>query len=296
MLSIIIPTLNEEKYLPRLLESIKKQSFRDYEIIVADAGSQDRTVEIAKSYGCKVVSGGLPAKGRNQGAAATSGDLFLFLDGEVLLPDNFLDLILAEFKARNLDLAGCCHEPIGTSWVPRFVPTNFLYNLLYNWPIKFLEDVFPFASSLILVKRGIHEKLGGFDEDVRIGEDHNYVRRGMKIGKFGILRSAKLPLFLRRDEKKGIIRTNLIYLFCLIYNVLSLGADLRTDIIRYDFGGYDSIDPPPKTNFIFQALWYLVLYFLVVVGLFIWFITFLIFTPKIVTRYLKSHFKHEPLN
>ena len=85
MLSIIIPTLNEEKYLPVLLESIKKQKFEgDYELIVADAGSQDKTVEIARNFGGKIVPGGLPAKGRNQGAAEARGDLFLFLKKTLL--------------------------------------------------------------------------------------------------------------------------------------------------------------------------------------------------------------------
>ena len=52
--SIIIPTFNEEEYLPILLESIKKQKFDDYEIIIADANSEDRTREIAKEYGLDV--------------------------------------------------------------------------------------------------------------------------------------------------------------------------------------------------------------------------------------------------
>ena len=54
MISIIIPTLNEEKYLPLLLSSIKKQNFNDYEIIIADAGSDDKTLEIVKNYNCKI--------------------------------------------------------------------------------------------------------------------------------------------------------------------------------------------------------------------------------------------------
>lgn len=89
-MSIIIPTLNEEKFLPRLLDSIKKQDSKDYEIIVADAGSKDATVEIAKKYRCKIVQGGLPAKGRNEGAKIAQGDLLLFLDADVQLPSDFL--------------------------------------------------------------------------------------------------------------------------------------------------------------------------------------------------------------
>ncbi|MEN6592532.1 MAG: glycosyltransferase family A protein, partial [Methanobacterium sp.] len=57
-ISIIIPTYNEEEYLPYLLESIKRQDFTDYEVIVADAHSTDKTREIAKSFGAKIVDGG----------------------------------------------------------------------------------------------------------------------------------------------------------------------------------------------------------------------------------------------
>lgn len=79
MLSIIIPTLNEEKYLPLLLEAIRKQDFDgDLETIIADAGSEDQTLEIAKTFGCRVAPGGLPAKGRNEGAKIAQGDTFLF--------------------------------------------------------------------------------------------------------------------------------------------------------------------------------------------------------------------------
>ena len=68
MISIIIPTLNEEAYLPKLLRSIHGQHFKDMEVIVADAGSKDKTVQIAKAHGCKITPGGLPGKGRNEGA------------------------------------------------------------------------------------------------------------------------------------------------------------------------------------------------------------------------------------
>ena len=91
MLSIIIPTLNEEKYLPKLLESIKKQSFKDYEIIVADANSKDKTRKIARDYGCKITSGGiLPAVARNNGAKKAAGEILLFIDADCIIENNFL--------------------------------------------------------------------------------------------------------------------------------------------------------------------------------------------------------------
>ena len=90
MISIIIPAYNEEKYLPKLLECIKKQTYKGYEIIVADAGSKDRTGQIAKKYGCKVVKGGMPAVGRNNGAKVAKGNILLFLDADVQINRDFI--------------------------------------------------------------------------------------------------------------------------------------------------------------------------------------------------------------
>ena len=82
-LSIIIPCKNEEEQLPKLLASIKRQTFTDYEIIVADAHSKDRTREIAESFGARVVEGGMPGPGRNKGALQAQGTHLLFLDADV---------------------------------------------------------------------------------------------------------------------------------------------------------------------------------------------------------------------
>lgn len=76
--SIIIPTYNEEDYIENLLKSIKRQDYNDdIEVIVADAFSSDKTVEIAKQYDCIVVDGGLPAVGRNRGAEVATGEFLI---------------------------------------------------------------------------------------------------------------------------------------------------------------------------------------------------------------------------
>ena len=104
MLSIVIPTLNEEKYLPRLLDSIKNQDFYDYEIIVSDAESSDKTIEIAKKYGAKTLvytTTKHPSAQRNEGAKIAKGELLLFLDADVVLTPGFLTSALKEFKDRH---------------------------------------------------------------------------------------------------------------------------------------------------------------------------------------------------
>ncbi|MFC4598700.1 glycosyltransferase [Cohnella hongkongensis] len=105
--SVIIPARNEERNLPYLLESLKAQTSQPYETIVVDDGSQDRTREIAESYGVTVVAGSaLPEgwTGKNwavwTGYLRASGDVFLFLDADVrLAPDALASLLSARERS-----------------------------------------------------------------------------------------------------------------------------------------------------------------------------------------------------
>lgn len=225
MVSIIIPTLNEENYLPFLLESIKKQDFTDYEIIVADGGSVDKTREIAKNYGAKIVSGGSPAKGRNEGAKIARGNLLFFIDADSILPPNFFSLLIKEFEKKKLDLATFPVYPQGN------IIDKIFYGI-YNFWADLTQGFLHHTTQTILVKREIHQKIGGFDEKVTIGEDFVYARSGAKFGKFGFLKN--LPPILtssRRFEREGRLKTYLIYLLVGLY-MLFFGK-FKSDIFKY---------------------------------------------------------------
>ena len=83
MLSIVIITKNEEKYLPVILNSFRKQSFHDYEIIISDNHSSDATLEIAKQSNCIITSGTNPSNCRNNGAGKAKGEILLFIDADM---------------------------------------------------------------------------------------------------------------------------------------------------------------------------------------------------------------------
>ncbi len=224
-LSIIIPTLNEEKYLPKLLKSIKKQNFSDYEIIIADAGSKDKTIEVAKTEGVKLVKGGLPSCGRNRGAKFAKAGLLLFLDADVFLPEFFLQKSLREFKERKLAIASFQLVPIESRFARIF------FNIFYNFPIRLLERFLPHAAMGILIKKELFFKLGGFDESIKLAEDHDLARRAKKIARFGIIKRVKLFVSIRRFRKDGWIRTALKYFFCELHMIFI--GPVRTDIFRY---------------------------------------------------------------
>jgi glycosyltransferase involved in cell wall biosynthesis len=202
MPSIIIPTLNEEKFLAALLHSIKKQKIKGYEIIIADNNSKDKTKLIAKKFHCGIVNGGYPGKARNNGARVAKYDL-LFLDADVVLPDNFLKRFLEKIKKENLDFASCRIEPISNNLNHRF------YYMLKNYG-NFLANfiMMPHASGQCLfMKKELFEKIKGYDESLFLGEEHDLVRRAKKYGKGKLFMDIFVLNHPRRLEKEGTYRT-----------------------------------------------------------------------------------------
>lgn len=234
LLSIIIPTLDEETNLPRLLETIAKQTFRDFEVIVANSPrSVDKTEEIALAAGCRVVEGGAVSAGRNNGAAAALGSFFLFLDADVVLPNNFfLEDTANEFVARDLDLATCRIRALENGLYDR------MFYGVYNAYTVVLEKILPHIPGFcFFIKRSVYEAVGGFDEEIRLAEDHDLARRGAKIGTFGFLNTQIIPVSSRRFDRDGRFATAVKYILCELH-MLTIGP-VKSNIFKYNWGHGD---------------------------------------------------------
>lgn len=230
MISIIIPALNEEKHLAALLRSIKAQNLKDCEIIVADAGSKDKTKEIAEKYNCKVVPGGLPAKGRNEGAKIAKGDLLLFLDADVVLPSGFLKGAIKEFNAKKIEIATFPILFTGSK-IDRFI-SDF-----YNSWVKITQGFLPHAlGAALLVTKRLHDRINGFDEKILLAEDHHYARRANKLAKYGLLKTMPVSISNRRFKSDGRMKTCMKYFLAEFYMV-SFGP-IKSDFFNYKFDHY----------------------------------------------------------
>ncbi|MBI4435432.1 glycosyltransferase [Candidatus Uhrbacteria bacterium] len=230
MLTIVIPTKNEEGYLPALLDSIKRQTIQPSEVIVADAQSTDRTREIARSYGAKVIEGGLISFGRNAGAKEAKTDFILFLDADVELRDpEFLEKAVGEMLERRIDLATCDVFPLSDQFIDHFL------HKAYNTYVRAWGALYPHAPGFcMLVRRRLHEKIVGFDERVTFCEDHDYARRAVEHGTFGFLRSTKIPVSIRRLDRDGRMKIAIKYMLAELH--LALLGPIRHDKFRYTFG------------------------------------------------------------
>lgn len=232
-LSIVIPTKNEAVNLPRLLVSIKEQVYQDYEIIVADAGSTDKTREIAESFGARVVEGGMPGPGRNRGASTASGHTILFLDADVVMVSpKFLQDNLIEMKRK-----GACVATVKVKPVTRN-PVDRALHEVYNAYAIATERVVPHAPGFcIFVKKHVHEEIGGFDESVVFAEDHDYVQRAEKAGyRFRILRAHPIGVSVRRLEKDGRLGIAIKYTLAEL-KMMSGGSFKEMPKGGYEMGG-----------------------------------------------------------
>lgn len=235
LLSVVIPTLNEEKYLPRLLGSLKEQDFSDMEIIVSDGNSTDRTREIAASFGVKVLLDDPlgPARQRNIGASEAKGDILLFLDADDVLSDkDFVSLSVNEFKNKNLAVAGFLVHFDSPRLSYRF------FGSVYNLFTLIRTMYKPIAVGAgIMVKKELHDRLGGFNEALGVNEDHEYITLASVLGRFGILRSKKLNFSVRRLEKEGVLKMLKIWMQMAWYDIW--GKKSKPGDIDYEFGKYD---------------------------------------------------------
>lgn len=213
-LSIVIPTKNEEEYLPILLRSIKKQTMKEYEIIVADADSLDKTREIARKQGCRIIKGGYPDEARNNGFKYCKADLILFIDSDILLEDkDFFKKALEEIRDKDLDIAGVLLRPIKTFEIFRDFKYRVFYSISNSFGKIFQNTGNPLMQACMFVSKGVMKKVKF--PNYEFGEDSAFAAMAVALGySFGLLRNVgKVRISPRRLRKKGFIVMILSYIY-----------------------------------------------------------------------------------
>ena len=208
-LAIVIPTLNEENYIGRLLESISKQTVSPKEIIIVDAFSKDQTEEEVEKYQKKLpqlkfyqIPKYSISRQRNFGAKGTSASHMLFLDADtVLIDQDTLETYFQEVNEKDPGLALAANYPLSDHWKDKF-----LFQAA-NIGTKAVRDFYPLAVAINLyIKRDIFDLLGGFDEKIKLGEDCELVQRYAKRGfKYLVLEKPRIFTSVRRLRKEGRI-------------------------------------------------------------------------------------------
>jgi glycosyltransferase involved in cell wall biosynthesis len=212
---------------------VLEQTFRDFEIIVADAGSKDQTRKIAKKFGAIVVDGGMPGVGRNKGAEVAKGEFLFFFDADVLLPKDFLEKAFGEIEDKFVDLATCEFKPQSDLRLDKV-----LFQLS-NLFVKINQKLNPRAAGFcIFISSRLFRRINGFDESVKLAEDHDLVERASKYRSLHFINSTHLMVSIRRLEKEG--RFSLIEKYMQVeLHLLTKGSIRREDFVNYEFANFN---------------------------------------------------------
>ncbi len=195
-ISIIIPVLNEENSIAKLLNyliDIINPEFTK-EIIVVDGESEDKTLEILKLYPeIKVL---FSKKGRsiqmNTGAKNATSDVLYFLHCDTLPPKNFDSEIVNQVQ--NGNLSGCLKMKFDN---------NHIVLKVSQWFTQFIYQSCRGGDQSLFVEKKLFEKLDGFDEKLTIYEDNEFIRRLYKNSKFTVIQKA-VTTSARKYLKNGI--------------------------------------------------------------------------------------------
>ncbi|HII41486.1 MAG TPA: glycosyltransferase [Thermoplasmata archaeon] len=202
--SVIVPTWNEASALPSLLESLRRQTVREFEVIVADSGSTDGTQQVAAAFDARFLPGQRkgPAEGRNRGARAARTDTLVFVDADCLLPPQLLESILSALDDPAVVGGATLFRPIDGTAAER---TLFFLASAYQKAMNVWG--YPHNAGFCFFFRGsAFQRLAGLREDLFLNETHDIALRSRSIGGF-----VNLPVYVatstRRFRKHGFART-----------------------------------------------------------------------------------------
>lgn len=210
MISIVIPAINEEKLLGRMLQQFAPDVVRrfDLELVVSDGGSTDRTLEISHRYAHKVIenTSGIKqtiALGRNIGARHADGDILVFLNADTLIEEVpfFFERLLEEIHKPRIVALTCSVEvyPFDQRWIDR------TFHGFYNW--------FFWRMNMIgmgmgrgechIMRREVFDAVNGYTPHIAAGEDYDLFSRLRKRGEIRFLKDVVVYESPRRYRKYG---------------------------------------------------------------------------------------------
>lgn len=243
--SIIIPTLNEDKFLPTILCNLEKQRTKNFEVIVVDGNSSDETKNVVSKFSQTLpinffqVQKRNVSHQRNYGAKSAKGKYLIFLDADSGVSSAFTK-----------NLQNYIERKKGLVFIPFLIAdennpeTKILFDLI-NFLIEVSQNINkPFSSGgSIIIERSFFNLIGGFDEKVFLAEDHDLIQKAWSWGvRARFLRNIKVRFNLRRMRKEGKIK--LFYKYFLAAAHVLLKGKIDKKIFDYEMGGqfYRQID------------------------------------------------------
>ncbi len=210
-ISVIIPALNEEKYIGRTLDGLRKQTFRNFETIVVDGGSTDRTAAMAKSIARVIIYRKRgPGRARNVGSKAAKGKVLLFLDADTVPSRDLLEVYSRIMKNDEVAAATGPIRPLERASARYFRAYRFVSVTFVKLSMKLGRPTF--IGSNFAVRKTAFENVHGFNEKMLSYEDWELSNRLKKQGRMVYSMDAVVHTSIRRVKKWGMKRYMWFYI------------------------------------------------------------------------------------
>jgi len=210
LISVVIPAFNEEKYLPHCLESIRNQTFKDYELIVVDNNSTDKTASIAKKFGARVVleskQGMIPA--RERGFHEAKAEIIARTDADTIVLPNWLKIIYSTFQKnpKVVAMTGPWLSP--TRKIPHRILSEYTYLISVKLGKLLSGHIYLLGPNMAL-RKSAWKKIKVNTNDKQVHEDIDLSCHIAKVGKIIYNKNLKVIFSLRRvteNPTKGLSR------------------------------------------------------------------------------------------
>lgn len=236
--SVIIPTLNEEKYLPHLLNDLIHQSSKEFEVIVVDGKSEDLTQKKALSFSKELIMTVINSNKRNvsiqknSGGKGAQGEYLIFLDADCRINKGFIHNLKRTILSKK-----------GLVFLPYVMPEDKssevkVFYKLANYFLDVSQSIGkPFGSvGGMVMERNFFLRIGGFDETVFVAEDHSIIRKAYQWGvKAKFMPNVKIIFSFRRIKREGKIKS--LYKFIVGHLYLLFKGDIKKRIFDYEMKG-----------------------------------------------------------
>lgn len=210
-ISVVIAAYNEEADIEPCLKSIKENGYRDFDIIVVDAGSTDRTVEIAEKYTDNIlnVHTSCPGPARNMGVRESDAEVVAFTDADTIVSPNWLELFARDFSDPGVVAVGGVLRPKN----PRFID-KIMFRINSNWWYRLTAvfELYQLGTPNCAYRRSVFLVEGGFNEELSMLEDTELSLRIKKHGKVVVDKDIWVLNSTRRFKQEGYWRVFFRYL------------------------------------------------------------------------------------
>jgi glycosyltransferase involved in cell wall biosynthesis len=215
MFSVIIPTYNRANFVTKAVNSVLRQSFKDYEIIVVDDGSTDTTTQALEQYGRTITvvyqaNSGVSIA-RNAGIRMANGTWIAFLDSDDEWKENYLARQLEQISSNpnvvafitnaiNIHPDGQSHTHFENTILKRFGMGTFVR---IKRPFRTIMHSHWFLQSMI-VRRDVLLRVGLFDANLTIAEDRDVIARLALEGEFGFNKEVLVKIYRRTEPIRNL--------------------------------------------------------------------------------------------